>query len=182
MLFVSLLQRLGFPSESRPTSEVRGSLQSPPESGGMRQSPRGKPSGKVVEPFGAGKPGITAHQSVSDGPQEQAPRNRARGQGSTLEQAATGTERRTLVKAPATSTAKKKAPASAAVKGRSVAAAERSAKPAAKKAAAAPKSKVVPATKKSSTPVKAVSAPRTAAAAKPPAPRPVPASGPFRCG
>lgn len=185
MLFVSLLQRLGFPSDAKSVPATPASLQSPPKSGAerpTRSAARLQADGQAV---GGPKRGITPHQPE--------PTGAAGGvtESSSIHpparhQAATGTERRSFVKAPATPNAKNRRPAAAAGNGRPASVAKAAAakaapapakkatvkaaaKPAAKVAARpAPKSAVKPAAKAVTKPaVKKAEAPQKVAPKKP---------------
>jgi DnaK suppressor protein len=177
MLFVSLLQRLGFPSEAKSASAEPASLQSPPKSGASRPN---RPVARLQVERGAfevRKRGITTNRPIS-AEHSEAVGEISRTSERPQHQAVSGTERRSFVKAPATTTAKKK-PAAAAGKGRSPTAvapaskkpARPAAKPAVTKTSSAKKpvgkSVAKPAPKAAAKPVpKAVAAPKAAPATK----------------
>ena len=127
MLFVSLLQRMGFPSDPHSVAPKEVSLQSRPKLQ-ARSAERVAPAPSKTTRTGPQRNrGITTDQPVAGRQAEtSAPSEDARRH----EQVLSGIERRFLVKAPAKSTAKSKSAATAADKGRSAVA-----KPAAKKAA-----------------------------------------------
>ena len=186
MLFVSLLQRMGFPSDPRSAPSKEASLQSRPKSEGQHAKRRVAASAEITRMEGQRNRGITMDQPVAG--------RRKRTEEEALSEDArhheqSGIERRSLVKAPAKSTAKPKSAAPAAGKGRS-AAASSAAKPVAKKASTVavktPTSKATSSAKKT-VPVKATPpvkpsaskpAPVKAVPAKPtPAPKSKPTTG-----
>lgn len=185
MLFVSLLQRMGFPSDPRSAPSKEASLQSRPKSDGRHTKRLAAASAEITQMEGQCNRGITTDQPVAG--------RRKRTEAEALNEDArhheqSGIERRFLVKAPAKSTAKPKSAAPAAGKGRS-AVASSPAKPVAKKvstvAVKAPATKAASSAKKTA-PVKAIPvkpsaskpAPVKAAPAKPtPAPKSKPTAG-----
>lgn len=117
MLFVSLLQRLGFHSDPKSVTASAASLQSRPKSEARRAD---RPNARARDDRGTAtvrKAGITTGQPDSTELRD-ALRGLARSSAPPPEQASSGTERRFLVKAPATPTAKKKKPATGADKAR----------------------------------------------------------------
>ncbi len=117
MFFVSLLQRLGFPSVASPASTAKPSLQSPPKSDAPRPARPADSLRAERRPGTARKRGITTTGPVT--PATPGAPQAMEGRGiRPQEQATSGTERRTLVKAPAHRTATSSKTASAAGKGR----------------------------------------------------------------
>lgn len=197
MLFVSLLQSLGFPSDPASVSLRAASLQSPPKS-----AARSLPESSVRQQRQAGatdvrKRGITTNQPAS-AEQSDAVGGSTPSSAPPRHQAASGTERRSFVKAQATPTAKNRKPAASAGKGRSAsavapaskapakAAAKTTAKPASaratvgKPAAKLASKTALPAAKKTAGP-KALAAAKPAEAPKPaakPASKPAPVKVP----
>ena len=185
MLFVSLLQRLGFPSEAKSASAEPTSLQSPPKSGASRSN---RPVARLQVERGAfevRKRGITTNRPIS-AERSEAVWESSRTSERPHHQAVSGTERRSFVKAPATTTAKKK-PATAAGKGRSTSAvapaSKKPARPAAKTAVTKTSSAKKPVSKpvaKPSAKAAAKPVPKKVAAPKAPAPKKAAAPAPAK--
>jgi DnaK suppressor protein len=173
MLLVSLLQSLGFPSDPASVSSRAASLQSPPKSAARRPPESSARQQKQAGTTDVRKRGITTNQPVS-AEQSDAVRGSTPSSAPPRHQAASGTERKSVVKAQATPTAKNRKPAAPVGKGRSASAVAPASKAAAKTAAKPTSAKTAigkPAAKvstKAAPPAtnKAV-APKAVAAAKP---------------
>ncbi|MFC3684364.1 RNA polymerase-binding protein DksA [Hydrogenophaga luteola] len=173
MLLVSLLQSLGFPSDPASVSSRAASLQSPPKSAARRPPESSAHQQKQAGATDVRKRGITTNQPVS-AEQSDAVRGSTPSSAPPRHQAASGTERRSFVKAPAPPTAKNRQPAASAGKGRSASAVAPASKAAAKTAAKPASAKTVvgkpaakAATKTTSPAVKKAAVPKAQAAAKP---------------